>query len=164
LFSQNNILNESIICLTCLVTTPGLAISVNDFGNIRIFFDGQADQFPPITGGYQVEKIVGQIAHQKKLAGKELAIHLIGLKGKEGAETADSLGVKTLSGIRPFEGMGKKLIPRLHEGQDGGTKFLNGTEVIVDETFPFNDAEPYFDQVQPGGMERHEVHDNAFVL
>ena len=71
---------------------------------------------------------------------------------------------RVFAGIGPGEWVGEELIPCLNEGADGFAKLLNRAEVIVLEALAFEDAEPYLNHVEPGGVERHKMHDNAFVF
>ena len=157
-------MSESVVYLTRFLATPGFGVGVDYVGDVGVFVDGQVNEFQPVAGRYQVERVIGQVAHEQKLAGEELGVHLIGLNGQQRAETADRFSVETVAGIGPGEGMGEELIPCGNEGPDGLAKLLDRAEVIVHEALAFEDAEPYLNEVQPGGMERYKVHDNAFVL
>ena len=125
---------------------------------------GQVEKLDPVGKGYQMEIVVGDVAHEQKLTCKELAVHLIGLNGKETAEAANSLGMEAFSCVGPGKGMGEELIPGLDKGHDVLPEQFHREEVVVFETFSFEDAEPYLHHVQPGGMEGDEVNDNTFVL
>src|SRR3972149_6853541 len=127
----DNALRKSVVCLKRFHATPGFGIGVDDVGDVRVFFDGQVDKSQPVVGGYQVEGVVSDVAHQQKLAGEELAVHLVGLNGKKCAETADGFSVEAIAGIGPGEWMGEELIPCLNEGADGFTKVLNRAEGII---------------------------------
>lgn len=60
--------------------------------------------------------------------------------------------------------MGEGRIPGLNESVDVARELLNRAEVAVAETLASEDAEPDFRHIQPGGVEREEVNDDAFVI
>jgi len=111
-----------------------------------------------------LDVVLGDVAHKQELALEELAVHLICLDSEEPAEAAYCLGVEALAGVGPGKGMGKAFVPGFDEGKNVLAELFNSEEVTIFETLAFEDAEPYFHHVQPGGMEGNEVDSDAFVL
>ncbi len=103
------------------------------------------------------------VAHKEKLRAQELAVHLIGLNGEEPAEPGNGLSMQSLSGVRPGKGVGVEVVPRVDEGHNGFSERWDGGEMLVVQALLFEDAKPYLDHVQPGGVERYKMNDNAFV-
>ena len=89
---------------------------------------------------------------------------MLGLYGQEASEAAHGLGVQSLSGVGPGEGMGKRPVPGVDEVEGVLAQLFDGEEVTVFEALSLQQAEPDLDHVEPGGMEGNEVDDNAFVL
>src|SRR6266581_3996627 len=50
LFLRGDALSKSVVCLTRLFAREGFSFGVNDFGDVRIFFDGQVDEAQPVAG------------------------------------------------------------------------------------------------------------------
>jgi hypothetical protein len=141
----------------------GAKLRLNDGSHVVSFLGGKVDQPKRIGHGYEPKIIFGDVAHEEKLAGKELAVHLRSLNRKQQAETANSFSVQSLPGVRPGKGVGVEVIPCVDKGHDGFPERCNRGEMIVVQALPLENAEPYLNHVQPGRMERHEVNDNAFV-
>lgn len=139
-------------------------VGFDDVVDVAVILSGQVQKLKPVGRGYQMEVVLGDVAHEQKLTCKELAVHLIGLNSQESTETANGFGVEPFSCVGPCEGMGEELVPGFDKGDDVFTELFNRKEVGVFEAFAFEDAKPYLNHVQPGGVEGNEVDDNSFVL
>ncbi len=138
-------------------------VRLNDVSDVVSFLGCKVDQPEPIGHGYESKIILGDVTHEKKLTGKELAVHLRSLDREQQAETTNGFSVQSLSGVGPGKGMGVEIIPCLDKGHDGFPERCNRGEMIVVEALLLENAEPYLNHVQPGRVERHEVNNNAFV-
>ena len=69
----------------------------DDFIDIAVILFGQVKELKPVLSWYQMEVMLRNVAHEQKLACEELAVHLIGLNGKESAEAPNSLSVQPFS-------------------------------------------------------------------
>jgi len=107
--------------------------------------------------------MLSDVAHEKKLTCKELAVHLIGLNREQSAEMTNRLLVQSLSSVGPAKWMGIKLVPSLDKGHDSFPEAFYREEMTVSQALRLEDAKPYLNHVQPGCVEGDKMNHNAFV-
>jgi len=160
----DNVMNKRGVCEAGSFFATWSGVSFDDVVDVAVIVSGKVQELKPVGRWYQMEVVVGDVAHEQKLTCKELAVHLIGLNSQESTETANGFSVEPFSCVGPCERVGEEVIPGFDKSDDVFTELFNRKEVGVFEAFAFEDAKPYFNHVQPGGVEGNEVNDNSFVL
>ena len=99
----DNRFEKPTVSLASLFLPSWPAVRFDDVANVVALLGSKMDEFKPIRRGYEPEIIFSDVAHQEKLTGKELAVHLIGFNREQSAETANRLLVQSPSSCRTSE-------------------------------------------------------------
>ena len=70
--------DKPTVSLAGLFLSPGPAVRCDDVAHVVGLLGSTMDEFKPIGQGDEPKIMLGEVAHQKKLTGEELTVHLIG--------------------------------------------------------------------------------------
>jgi len=159
----DNRFNKSTVSLASLFLSSSPTVRFDDVGDVVALLGSKIDKLKPIGRRYEPKIMLSDVAHEKKLTCKELAVHLIGLNREQSAEMTNRLLVQSLSSVGPAKWMGIKLVPSLDKGHDSFPEAFYGEEMTVSQALCLEDAKPYLNHVQPGCVEGDKMNHNAFV-
>jgi len=159
----DNRFEKATVSLAGLFLSSWPAVRCDDVAQVVALLGSKMDEFKPIGQGDDSKIMLGEVAHQKKLTGEELAVHLIGFNREQSAETANRLLMQALSRVGPAKGMGIEFVPSFDKRHDRFPEAFYREELTVSQALRLEDTKPYLNQVQPGCVEGDKVNHNAFV-
>ena len=159
----DNRFDKPTVSLASLFLPSWPAVRFDDVANVVALLGSKIDELKPIGRRYEPKIMLSDVAHQEKLTGKELALHLIGFNREQSAETANRFLVQSLSSVGPAKGMGIEFVPGFDKIHDHFPEGFYREELTVSQALGLEDAKPDLNHVQPGCVEGDKMDHNAFV-
>ena len=129
----DNRFDKSTVNLASLSLPSSPTVRFDDVGDVVTLLGSKIDELKPIGRRYEPKIMLSDVAHEKKLTCKELAVHLIGLNREQSAEMTNRLLVQSLSSVGPAKWMGIKLVPSLDKGHDSFPEAFYREEMTVSQ-------------------------------